>query len=253
VTATTSSTALALDASLALEFAGEHRDLLQTLAALDAAFAEIPRLDHAVAHTKLQWWREEIARWLAGAARHPLTIALPKGAYSPRRQAHFEACFRARFQAVDLELIGFAPATREEALTLIDRREGSLATLSVSLMTGLEDPPVTAFGRQLGRARGLRTCLLGAFDSLEERRRQLDDLREALAALLALRSPWRHRVIPHLIEATLLQSRLPQDATQPFPTPRAALAQCWRAWRCARRGRPTDATAASSTDSPVSE
>jgi 15-cis-phytoene synthase len=35
-----------------------------------------PGLEHAVAHARLSWWREECARCAQGTARHPLTRAL---------------------------------------------------------------------------------------------------------------------------------------------------------------------------------
>src|SRR4051794_31161113 len=38
-----------------------------------------PGLDHHVAHTRLQWWREECERAVNGHAEHPLTRALVDG------------------------------------------------------------------------------------------------------------------------------------------------------------------------------
>lgn len=245
--------ALAFDASLVLQFAGAERPLLETLTALDQALVEIPRLDHAVAHTKLAWWREEIARWIAGTPRHPLTRALPTVGRSASRIAEIEACFQARFQALDLTLVGFAPATAEETLLLIDRQTGSLARLSLGLATDLDPAALGSFARHLGRARGFRDALLTAAGSTEEQAPHLDGLREALAGLMAFERAGPPPLTPYLIEATLLRSRLPRHRDESFPVRCAPLAQCWRAWRVARRMRQTDTPRASSTDTALSE
>src|SRR5690242_4417112 len=55
--------------------------------AVSAFEAVVYELDQALWHArepqaaaaKLQWWAEELARTLAGEARHPLTQALPRG------------------------------------------------------------------------------------------------------------------------------------------------------------------------------
>ena len=49
--------------------------------ALDTVLEEIgaslePTLNHTVAHTRLVWWREEVARLQRGAPLHPATRAL---------------------------------------------------------------------------------------------------------------------------------------------------------------------------------
>lgn len=61
------------------------RDRLAAAFALEAELREISRgtLDHGVAHAKLGWWREEVARVAGGAPRHPLTVALCSGSAPP--------------------------------------------------------------------------------------------------------------------------------------------------------------------------
>lgn len=50
------------------------------LFALDSELRSIVAspIDHGVAHLKLQWWRDEILRFIQGSPRHPLTQALAR-------------------------------------------------------------------------------------------------------------------------------------------------------------------------------
>jgi hypothetical protein len=50
-----------------------RRGVLQLLFALETEIGAglARRLDHALQHARLDWWREEAARYAAGAARHP--------------------------------------------------------------------------------------------------------------------------------------------------------------------------------------
>jgi len=54
---------------------GSERRLLEALFGIEAEIAESlrPSLDHHVAHSRLQWWREECERTAGGRALHPLT------------------------------------------------------------------------------------------------------------------------------------------------------------------------------------
>lgn len=55
----------------------DARPLVAAIFALETELQSIAdaRVDHAVAHLKLQWWREEFLRLEQGQARHPLTQA----------------------------------------------------------------------------------------------------------------------------------------------------------------------------------
>jgi phytoene synthase len=55
-----------------------ERSVLEALVGIEAEIAESlrPGVDHHVAHTRLQWWREECERCAEGRAVHPLTRAL---------------------------------------------------------------------------------------------------------------------------------------------------------------------------------
>ncbi|HEY6484424.1 MAG TPA: squalene/phytoene synthase family protein [Steroidobacteraceae bacterium] len=57
---------------------GAQRALLAALFGIEREIRQSlrPGLDHQVAHTRLQWWREELARCAQGRPVHPLTVAL---------------------------------------------------------------------------------------------------------------------------------------------------------------------------------
>jgi hypothetical protein len=59
-----------------------QRGDLQLLLALETEIGAglARRLDHAVAHSRLEWWGEEAARFAAGAARHPWLRARARAA-----------------------------------------------------------------------------------------------------------------------------------------------------------------------------
>lgn len=73
--------------------------LLQIRAEIRASLQ--PGLDHAVAHTRLAWWQDELARTLRGSAAHPLTRQLQQ---SLGQHAAGSPDLTALAQAVALEL-----------------------------------------------------------------------------------------------------------------------------------------------------
>lgn len=52
------------------------RALLSTLCEIEAEIRQSLAVSHEVAHTRLEWWREECERTVSGAAAHPLTRKL---------------------------------------------------------------------------------------------------------------------------------------------------------------------------------
>lgn len=68
-----------------------QQPLLGALCGIEREIAASLRagLDHHVAHTRLQWWREECERCAAGRPSHPLTLELSRriGASAPGRDA----------------------------------------------------------------------------------------------------------------------------------------------------------------------
>jgi phytoene synthase len=60
----------------------QARDALAALLTIERELDDSvrPGLDHGVAHARLEWWGEEVARLVAGTPRHPATLALARAA-----------------------------------------------------------------------------------------------------------------------------------------------------------------------------
>jgi phytoene synthase len=60
----------------------EARDALAALLTIERELDDSarPSLDHGVAHARLEWWSEEVARLVTGTPRHPATQALARAA-----------------------------------------------------------------------------------------------------------------------------------------------------------------------------
>src|SRR4029453_11402343 len=84
----------------------ERRDTLHAHYALEYALRDAAASEnHDVAHTRLQWWREESAPPAAGQPRHPATVALSAGnGLVP------DALLRSLITAAELDLARFAYA-----------------------------------------------------------------------------------------------------------------------------------------------
>jgi phytoene synthase len=83
--------------------------------------------DPGVARLKLDWWRAELERAAAGAARHPLARAL---AGLLRKMPDHEP-FEQMLDAAELDIRGIQPATDEELRQRLDRFGGAFAELSL--------------------------------------------------------------------------------------------------------------------------
>jgi 15-cis-phytoene synthase len=161
-----------------------------------------PGLDHHVAHVRLEWWREECARYAAGSPVHPLMRAL------------LAACRAAMIgtgradpgglvdtAAWDLAAATFA--TRDELAGYCDRWASAVTAIaapeSVPESPESRESPESArqtalrFGRRLGQAL-VEIELLGALASdasLGRLRLPLDELERAHVEPAALaRPPW---------------------------------------------------------------
>jgi len=199
--------------------------------ALDTVVHEIKTsvsagLDHHVAHTRLVWWREEIARLIAGQPLHPATRQLHAcvpGARYTRLDALITAC--------EFELAGHQPTEDGERDVLYGRVYGAVEALRCDLALGGPDARLDAYATALGRVLGTAERLELAL--FEERTRAAAALREALRSLAATlrQSPAeRHG----LVRAEALASRLTVTGLATPPNPFTSL---YRAWRCVRRHR----------------
>ena len=130
-----------LSARLALAFTPAEARAAVT--ALDTLAREIRAslaegLDHTVAHTRLVWWREEVARLTEGAPLHPVSrtlhAAAPAARY-PRLEALIIAC--------EFVLAGHQPANEAERAALYRFRRRGWASPPAYLLVML---PATMLG-----------------------------------------------------------------------------------------------------------
>lgn len=139
-------------------FCGHPRaDALQALHALAAEVDDIVRIGrstaHEVAHHKLHWWREEIARLAAGQPLHPLTRRLHASGVTVAW-----ATLTDLLDAAQLELGGIVADEVADLDVLDQRRFGTLQRLAAALLAGGRVPAASlqpladALGLALGRA-----------------------------------------------------------------------------------------------------
>jgi phytoene synthase len=128
------------------------RPVLDALYGFDAEVrATIDATAHEAAHARLQWWRGEIDRLVAGRPTHPVAVALaPLG---ERRDADI-ASLHESLVAADLDLARLTYRSWEELDAYCFRASGALQMLAAATLAG--ERTVTAaeleFARQLGSA-----------------------------------------------------------------------------------------------------
>ncbi|MGH8181259.1 MAG: squalene/phytoene synthase family protein [Steroidobacteraceae bacterium] len=228
-----------------------------------------PGLDHHVAHTRLQWWREELGRCAAGNPVHPLTRELRVRLQEAAPGGKVDCAGLQGF--VDAATWDLADATFEqrEELTAYCRRWAAAMVVPVSSAAGTGAPGVdwTEIGAAL--------CELELLGRLAEDARRgrvrvpLDELEQAAVAPESIAAPpWpreladllagRHRALRRQL-AVAIDGLLPDAqrscrgllvwaalawqasvrAERALPLPAAtsiarAAAANWRAWRAAR-------------------
>lgn len=246
------------------------RPVLGALYAFEAEIRDtVQASTHEVAHTRLQWWRGEVDRLVAGRPEHPVTQALAslREMAAPELPLLHEALVAAD---IDLSRLTFNSTSSIEAYCF--RATGSLQTLAAAACAGARPLSATEreFARRLGSAlcrteilRDLRahtaagrlplalddldaaqidprTVLAGEmtenFAGLLERQRQA--LRDELQSLPGVLEPAERRVQTHgRVLAALLQRLLDRiDHSGELARTRAQLqpwAKLWTAWRTA--------------------
>lgn len=137
-------------------FCGHPRaDALQALHGLAAEVDDIVHIGrttaHEVAHHKLHWWREEIARLAEGKPLHPLTRRLQAGS-----GAVAWATLADLLDAAQLELGGIVADEVADLDKIDQRRHGTLQRLAAALLAGEPTPaaPLQGLADALGRAVG---------------------------------------------------------------------------------------------------
>ncbi len=134
----------------------ERRALLESLYAFEAELRDtVASASHDVAHTRLQWWRGEVDRYVGGRPQHPVTVAL----LGLRDCAsHDPGLLHELLTGTDLDLARMTYATRSELEAYLFRAAGSLQTLAAAVLAGTR--PLSdgerEFARRLGSA--VRQC-----------------------------------------------------------------------------------------------
>lgn len=190
-----------------LYLAADARHEARALEATRRAIVEIPRdcSDRGVAHLKLAWWQDEVARLAAGAARHPLTQAL--GARRARWPA-LVATLEALIAATVANLAEPRPAHRDALLATLRAQHDGLAAryleLGATVSPAAREPLLDLAARvELAHAlRGLRQHRRGGMLYLAE-----DALRAAGLTVEAVREARTSRDLGSLLDAEMARLR----------------------------------------------
>lgn len=240
------------------------------LASLCAIESEIgasvrPGLDHHVAHTRLQWWREECARCAAGNPVHPLTRELRIQMDQLAAASRANSALAGLSGLVDAATWDLAGATFERRAELTaycrrwaaamiaplwwDAEDGTglgaalrelelLEHLARDAGAGRLRVPLDELERASVAAQALATppWPQGLVDIVRERHR---DLRRDLATAVAGLSPESQRSARGLLVWAALAWQASRRAERALPQPptasiASAAAANWLAWRAAR-------------------
>jgi phytoene synthase len=125
------------------------RPLLDALYAFEAEIRETVRAtNHDVSHTRLQWWRSEVDRLVAGRPEHPVTRAL-----LPLRAAGADlSLLHEVMVAADIDMARIALSDADEVAALAYRSSGSLQSLAAAASSRPRSvsPAELEFARLLG-------------------------------------------------------------------------------------------------------
>lgn len=124
----------------------QHRDVLAALFLIEAELHDSARAAHEVAHIRLQWWREEIDRLIAGKALHPAMQVLQTAA---QPQVDFKLLHSTMFSAAQ-ELAKATYETDAELTQYLRSGLGSLAALAAHHFTATPSAPLIDAATQLG-------------------------------------------------------------------------------------------------------
>jgi len=128
----------------------DRRPLLEALYAFESAVRDsLAVANHEAAHVRLQWWRGEVDRLMAGRPQHPAMSAL----LALRRCAGADVTLLHEVLAgADLDLAGFTYSSWQELEAYCFRAAGALQTLHAAGLAGERD--LTASERTFARALG---------------------------------------------------------------------------------------------------
>lgn len=203
-------------------------DIRQAATALFVIDAEIREsaqsINHDVAHTRLQWWRQEIERLVHGTPQHPAARLLNSGGDSRR---HEFARLHESIAAADMDLARMTYTNLQELRAYASRSGGSITELLASLLASAAiDTATRAAVNRIGAAVRLteivRDCRADAYggrlyvplDMLDAQNVSIEDFAAAefkpaaRAVLQAL-----HDVVARELDAALADVRHAREAT----------------------------------------
>jgi len=110
----------------------EMREAATALFVVDAEIREAAQsVNHDVAHTRLQWWRQEVERLINATPQHPAARLLnPDG----NRKRHEFAQLHESIAAADMDLARMTYVNLQELRAYASRSGGSIAELLASLL-----------------------------------------------------------------------------------------------------------------------
>lgn len=123
-----------------------QRDVIAALLLIESELHDSARAPHEVAHIRLQWWREEIDRLIAGKAQHPATQVLQAAA---RPGADFKVLHEVALSAAQ-ELANATYETDAELNQYLRGGLGGLFTLAAQQLTHAPTAPLCDAASQLG-------------------------------------------------------------------------------------------------------
>jgi len=143
------------------------RPLLAALYAFEAEIRDTVRAtSHDVSHTRLQWWRGEVDRLLAGRPEHPVT----RGLLPLRETGGDVSLLHEMLVAADIDVARIALNDADEVAALAFRSSGSVQSLAAAASSR----PRVASAAELEFARRLGAAIAGV--------ESLRDLRNEVAA-----------------------------------------------------------------------
>jgi phytoene synthase len=127
----------------------EKREIALALFLIDLEIRESARsASHDVAHTRLQWWRQEIDRLVNGNAQHPATKVLNAASFERREYARLHELI----VAADMDLARMTYLNDQELRAYCTRSGGTIAELMAMLLAHPEtlDDAVRKAANRLG-------------------------------------------------------------------------------------------------------
>jgi phytoene synthase len=252
----------------------EKRAAVTALYVIDAEIRESAQsANHDVAHTRLQWWRQEVDRLANGNPQHPATRILRSAAPSAKGFARLHELI----VAADMDLARMTYVNIEELRAYSARSGGAVAESIAALLLGTEpfEEPVRAASNRIGagirQTEMLRDARQDAYegrlyiplDELEKNQVKLEDVRgrqvspgvkavlarfcasvaaDLDAAMASFPAHMRSHLRPLLVLAGLHRRLLQRIARRDYEIANerielGPLEKPWVAWRAARKAK----------------